>query len=549
MEGKSCMKIWYSKLNPYVKAIISAIAILMIIISPLLVFLNIQYNEYILKEEKKNIHLEVSRLSNVIDKSINNRILLLNGLEGFVISNIDGITDEVFVLFSEGLTSSVKELRNVIIAPDGINEFVYPIEGNEEAIGHDQLNDEREDVRESVIRAINSKEVIVSGPYELRQGGQGIIFKKAVFHNGIFWGMISEALNIEPIFINAGLENYNSTLNIAIRSNSEIIYGETNIFDNDPVISYVQLPQGQLEVAAIPVEGWEGAIESKKNLLLYMTILVGALLFILVYINNYGKSKLVFLVDKKTKQIEEINVQLRTSQKLEAIGTLASGVAHEINNPINGILNYGQVILDTDTKDDNIKEYAEEIIRESNRIAEIVKNLLSFSRNGKENYSYVHIEDILSQTIKLIKTVLIHDRIELNISIAENLTKIKCHSQQIRQVLLNLLLNSQDALNEKFPIYNENKIINIRCTQMDRDGQKWLKVTIEDFGSGIPENVKDKIFDPFFTTKERNKGTGLGLSISYGIVKDHNGKLEIESEVNNYTKFTLLLPVETENLL
>lgn len=485
----------------------------------------------------------------MIDKSINNRILLLNGLEGFVISNIDGITDEVFVLFSEGLTSSVKELRNVIIAPDGINEFVYPIEGNEEAIGHDQLNDEREDVRESVIRAINSKEVIVSGPYELRQGGQGIIFKKAVFHNGIFWGMISEALNIEPIFINAGLENYNSTLNIAIRSNSEIIYGETNIFDNDPVISYVQLPQGQLEVAAIPVEGWEGAIESKKNLLLYITILVGALLFILVYINNYGKSKLVFLVDKKTKQIEEINVQLRTSQKLEAIGTLASGVAHEINNPINGILNYGQVILDTDTKDDNIKEYAEEIIRESNRIAEIVKNLLSFSRNGKENYSYVHIEDILSQTIKLIKTVLIHDRIELNISIAENLTKIKCHSQQIRQVLLNLLLNSQDALNEKFPIYNENKIINIRCTQMDRDGQKWLKVTIEDFGSGIPENVKDKIFDPFFTTKERNKGTGLGLSISYGIVKDHNGKLEIESEVNNYTKFTLLLPVETENLL
>jgi|GEM_PF-2286920 len=257
----------------------------------------------------------------------------------------------------------------------------------------------------------------------------------------------------------------------------------------------------------------------------------------------------VFVRDiRKQKQLEQerllFDAGIREQQRLESIGTLASGVAHEINNPINGILNYGQIILDSDPGDEDIKTYAKDIIHETERVSEIVKNLLSFSRQSKEEHSYARIEDVVNGTLSLIRTVIKRDQIELNVHLDEHLSAIKCRSQQIQQVLLNLLTNAQDALNEKYRGYHEDKVINLSCSEVTRDGRKWLNIIVEDFGAGIPEEVRDHIFDPFFTTKGKDKGTGLGLSISYGIVKDHHGELTVESKQNQYTRFNLLLPCD-----
>jgi signal transduction histidine kinase len=128
--------------------------------------------------------------------------------------------------------------------------------------------------------------------------------------------------------------------------------------------------------------------------------------------------------------------------------------------------------------------------------------------------------------------------------ISEDLPKIKCRSQQIQQVVMNLITNARDALNEKYSGFDDNKKIEIISVFFDKNGRRWIRTTVEDRGIGIASDTMERMFDPFYTTKERYRGTGLGLSISYGIVKDHHGELRVESEPGLYTRFHMDLPVD-----
>ena len=260
---------------------------------------------------------------------------------------------------------------------------------------------------------------------------------------------------------------------------------------------------------------------------------------------NYNRISKHFLQDKEMENnVSKLALQLSQKHKLESIGELASGVAHEINNPINGVLNYSQIILDSDLDDKSIKGYAKEIITETERVAEIVKNLLEFSRQNHLEKEYTRIEDIISKTLSLISVVIKNDQISLNVNIAKNMPLIKCNSQHIEQVLMNLVTNARDALNELYIGYNENKIINITCSHYNSNRREWLRIVVEDFGGGISKDSMPKIFDPFFSTKGRLNGTGLGLSISYGIIKDHHGEITVESEEGKYTRVTVTLPCD-----
>jgi len=249
---------------------------------------------------------------------------------------------------------------------------------------------------------------------------------------------------------------------------------------------------------------------------------------------------------RKQAEIEGMSLQrqLNQNQKMESIGTLAGGVAHEINNPINGIMNYAQLIVDKTGTVNPVAEFAREIIHETKRVSTIVHNLLTFAREDKESYSPARLKDIIDNTMSLIQTVIKRDQIILEVDVPEALPQIKCRSQQIQQVVMNLLTNARDTLNEKYAEYDEHKRIVMLSRLFQKDGRRWIRTTIEDKGSGISLESQEKIFDPFYTTKPRDKGTGLGLSISYGIVKDHHGELSFESEPGQYTKFHMDLPVD-----
>jgi signal transduction histidine kinase len=246
------------------------------------------------------------------------------------------------------------------------------------------------------------------------------------------------------------------------------------------------------------------------------------------------------------QESEVMEMQLRQQQKLESIGTLASGVAHEINNPVNGIMNYAQLIQDQLPPGSPLTEFTGEILLETQRVATIVRNLLTFARTEKQHYSPALVGDIVEATLSLIRTIIRHDQIALEVVVPPGLPVLKCRSQQIQQVLMNLMTNARDALNEKFPGHDPDKRMSLQVRSIEKNALPHLRITIEDHGTGIEPEVRARIFDPFFTTKGRDRGTGLGLSISHGIVKEHGGELAIESESGHWTRISIDLPLDPE---
>ncbi|TVL99337.1 MAG: hypothetical protein CV087_18460 [Candidatus Brocadia sp. WS118] len=232
------------------------------------------------------------------------------------------------------------------------------------------------------------------------------------------------------------------------------------------------------------------------------------------------------------------------SRHLVSVGELAAGVAHEINNPITGIINCAQILVNKSEKGTREEDIGHRIVKEGNRIADIVKSLLSFARPGdrKEQRVSVHVSEIMSDTLVLMGSQLKKDNVELVLNIPPELSKVSAHHQQIQQVFLNLISNARYALNSKYPGRNENKILEIRGESITINNRPYVKVTFHDKGTGISADILDKVMNPFFSTKPRGTGTGLGLSISHGIVNDHGGKLLIDSVENEFTKVTVVLP-------
>ena len=245
------------------------------------------------------------------------------------------------------------------------------------------------------------------------------------------------------------------------------------------------------------------------------------------------------ITEKVALQMEAIR-----SRHLASVGELAAGVAHEINNPITGIINCAQILVNKSEKENREHDIANRIVKEGNRIANIVKSLLYFARPGdrREQKSAVHIGGILSDTLVLIEAQLKKDSIKLILNIPNKLPEVIAHPQQIQQVFLNIISNARYALNCKYQGMHESKILEIRGEGITIANCPYVKVIFCDQGSGIPANILDKIMNPFFTTKPRGKGTGLGLSISHSIISDHGGELLIDTVEGKFTKVAVILP-------
>lgn len=150
----------------------------------------------------------------------------------------------------------------------------------------------------------------------------------------------------------------------------------------------------------------------------------------------------------------------------------------------------------------------------------------------------------MNGTLALIRTVIKGDQTRLDVDVPEALPRVKCRSQEIQQVLMNLLTNARDALNERYPQFDEDKVMRVTAVAFEKAGKPWVRITVEDHGIGVHEDIRDHIFDPFSTTKRPGRGTGLGLSVSHAIVQQHSGGLSLDSKPGQYTRFHLDLPVD-----
>ncbi|MFO8010461.1 MAG: ATP-binding protein [Dehalococcoidia bacterium] len=243
-------------------------------------------------------------------------------------------------------------------------------------------------------------------------------------------------------------------------------------------------------------------------------------------------------------QLQEAMEQLKTSQeqllqseKLAAVGQLVSGVAHELNNPLMAISGYAEIISQK-APDATTSKYARSLFDESSRAIGIVRNLLSFARKQDFRREPVSVNDVINSVVGLRSHELSLDNVVVETNLHPELPSIMGDFQQLQQVFLNLLINSEQAFKES----QSSGRVTIETSTID----SLVNVKFSDNGPGIPDDIQKRIFEPFFTTKEVGKGTGLGLSICYGIIQDHQGEISLQSSLGEGTSFTIELPVVME---
>ncbi len=238
---------------------------------------------------------------------------------------------------------------------------------------------------------------------------------------------------------------------------------------------------------------------------------------------------------------KSLRAEAERAGRLASLGELAAGVAHEINNPVTAIISIAEVLGVKFHELGGNREIPDRIVREGERIGKIVSNLLSFARCRKEAHAPVHIAHIFEATLELVEKQLHKDGIHLSVDLAPGIPEIRARSHQLQQVLLNIISNGRYALNRKYPGLDWNKKLDIRG-EATEGGERRLRLTFHDRGTGIPPNLLNKLTDPFFTTKPHGEGTGLGLSISQGIINNHGGRLGFRSSEGEYTKVIVELP-------
>lgn len=242
--------------------------------------------------------------------------------------------------------------------------------------------------------------------------------------------------------------------------------------------------------------------------------------------------------NRMIQELEEHQEQLLQSRKIAAIGTLTSGIAHELNNPINNIVLTAETLKEDFHQLDQAESLSliQDILVQADRASEIVKGLLDFSRSERPEFEPLNIGTVIDETLKLVRNQIMLSGIQVEKDIPPDTPKISGDRKSLQQVFLNLFINAIQAMPDGGYL---------RIDVHQEDGQ-WLKINVRDTGEGIDPQHLPHIFDPFYTTKEVGRGTGLGLSVTYGIIEKHGGHIEAHSQKGQGTVFTITLPVAKE---
>ena len=245
-------------------------------------------------------------------------------------------------------------------------------------------------------------------------------------------------------------------------------------------------------------------------------------------------------VAERTRELLAAKAEVAQGEKLASIGVLASGIAHELNNPLTGVLTFTSLMRKKAPEGSEDAEDLDLVIRETKRCASIIKRLLDFAREKVPVKGFYNLNQVIEDTVRFVERPASLQQVEITTELDPGLPQAWGDADLIKQVILNLLVNAQQAIEGKGRVTVQTRRL---ANKVDGAGESMLEVIVGDTGCGIPQANLQRIFDPFFTSKEVGKGTGLGLSVSYGIVKAHGGKISVESTVGVGTTFRVCLPV------
>jgi len=240
------------------------------------------------------------------------------------------------------------------------------------------------------------------------------------------------------------------------------------------------------------------------------------------------------------KALEETHLQLVNSEKMASLGKLAAGIAHEINNPLGGILIYSSLMMEELDRGDSKRHDLEKIVQEGTRCKDIVKSLLEFSRQTEPKMEPIDINKAITDGLFFLENQALFHNIKIVKNLSSVLPMVRGNGGQLKQVFMNIIVNAAEAM------HGSSGTLTI-TTALSED-QKGVWIDFADTGEGIPRENLSRIFDPFFTTKELGRGTGLGLSTSYGIIDGHGGRIDVKSQLGRGTTFRIELPAEPEDV-
>lgn len=278
---------------------------------------------------------------------------------------------------------------------------------------------------------------------------------------------------------------------------------------------------------------WVGEVENKRkdNTAFFTQLLVSPIL------DKDGKVSGYFGIHRDLSEKRTLERQLIHTQKMESIGTLAAGIAHEVGNPLASISALVQV-AQRSTEDPFVNEKLSLVKSQITRISKIIRDLVDFSRPSNYELNLTDINESIKEAVEITKVGTKAKDISFIVELSKKIPKLPLIADQIQQVFVNILLNAVDAITEKSSLTKEEKII-VTATS----DEEYVTISFSDSGKGIKEENLQKIFEPFFTTKKEGRGTGLGLWVSYGIVKSFQGDIEVKSKLNKGTTFIIKLPV------
>jgi two-component system NtrC family sensor kinase len=262
--------------------------------------------------------------------------------------------------------------------------------------------------------------------------------------------------------------------------------------------------------------------------------------------NAAGVMTKFMAIMEDTTERRQLEAQLRQSQKLESIGQLAGGVAHDFNNILTAIIGYAYLAYLNMQKDDPLKEHLKHILDYSEKAATITKSLLAFSRQQTTHPAHFNLNDLVSNFQKLLRHLL-RENIEIQTKCTDKNLSVLVDQVQIEQVIMNLATNARDAMPQGGSFIISTHLFELNDEFIKTHGYgkagSYAEMMVADTGIGMDQETREKIFDPFFTTKEQGKGTGLGMAIVYGIIKKHNGFITVDSELGKGASYRILLPI------
>jgi len=303
---------WWDRLRlPRIGALLAAVLVLLVLL-PAWWMASQWYQARLVNEKRSQAADELALRASALSAALNRRISLLDGLNAFSQVVIqDENFGQNFETFAGSVYQSTSGIRTIAVAPGGVVYYVYPIEDNVRVVGYDPLKDPRPGVREDVERAIDTRQVVLSGPTELADGKVGVVARKAVFQNDRYWGLVNLVLDLDPVLALSGIQEQDGTLDMILRDQEgEVFYGDPEAVQGQPIVQPIALQDGMWELSGTPSGGWLGAVRNDLLFFQLGLLTIIALIALLAYLTVNRQSQLASAIQLRTQELTQVNTAL-----------------------------------------------------------------------------------------------------------------------------------------------------------------------------------------------------------------------------------------------